>query len=87
MAHPLAWTLKIELYSGSFEGVKAIAKQTLDRIVSAKSFKELPMGGGGGCGGDPIGSGFSVVCHSPAEARIVALREEADALEKTLQQG
>lgn len=80
---PAAWTMNIELYSGSFEGLQSTAKQILEQVSKAKSFRDFPRGGGGGSGGG-IGSGYNVTLKSPVEARIAALRREADDLEAGL---
>lgn len=79
------WTMKIELYSGSFDGLKCMAKSAFDKIESAKSVKGLPIALGGGAGrGDPMGFGYNVTYTCPIEDRIANLRKEADDLEASL---
>jgi hypothetical protein len=81
--HPEAWTLKVEMYAGSFDGLKAVAESALKTIGAAKSFKDYSTAWGGG-GGAGVGSGCTITCSSPVEGRIKQLRKEADDLETQL---
>lgn len=79
------WTMNIDLRGGSFEDLQYIAKEILNKVIKAKSFKQLPVSGGGGSGHDPNdGFSYSVTYSCPVEERIRQLRKEADELEAQL---
>jgi len=83
------WALKIEFGARNFDNLKVIAGHILKQIASAKSFKELPMSGAysSGFGTGRFEYSYRVECSSPVEAKVAALRAEADAMEKLQARG
>lgn len=77
------WRMEISFSACSFSGLQNIAKQILKQVSEAKSFKQLPIAGGGS-GGPGTGVSFDVKYTCPDEVRIAALRAEADELERGL---
>ena len=78
------WELVIMISGNSYAALKKAAKECLPDIERTKSFKELDMVNGGHSDSGGTEWGYHCQVKSPVEARIVALRQEADALENDL---
>jgi hypothetical protein len=74
------WNIIVEASGESFERMLAYFAEASARIAKAKSFKDYPFGSSLGSSN----GSFSVTLNSPVEARIKALRDEANALEAEL---
>ena len=83
------WEMKIEFGARNFENLKIISSHILKQIANAKSFKELPISGRSSSGFSPgrFEYSYHVETISPVEAKVAALRAEADAMEKAQVRG
>ena len=81
------WELVIKISGGSYKALKMAARSCSEAIERTKNFKELGwVNLGSGSEGDETGYSYRCNVKSPIEAQIIALRQEADELEKSLRE-
>ena len=80
------WELVIKISGNSYEALKKAARSCFPAIERTKSFKELDWINQGHVDSGNTEWRYHCEVKSPAEAQIIALRQEADELEKGLRE-
>lgn len=75
------WKLTLNIWGNSYKGMRISAIECLRRIEKSTSFTDLEFLNMGHTDSGGNEWGYNGTATSPVEARIVALREEADRLE------